>query len=114
MSKLPSDNGYLGNEPEKPTYDTMVINGYAHRIHKIVVHEFKMGDVEDPDLYAAEPLLTWQNSEEGQWIMARAIETPEWHRMIDPMSFGHRYAIVAKLKGRDYTYWQVKWKKLST
>jgi hypothetical protein len=91
----------------------MVIGGYAHRIHKIMAHQFMMGDVEDPDLYAAEPIINWQNSDEGKWIMAHAVETPEWHRIIDHASFGYRYCITAKLKGRDYTYWVMKWKKLS-
>lgn len=111
---LHKDHGYLGDTPTKPTYETMVINGYAHRIHRVIVHEFRMGDVDDPDLYAAHPLWEWQESEQGQWIMAHAIEPPEWHRYMDHTSFGYRYAITAKLKGRDYTYWQVKWKKLST
>ena len=106
--------GYLGDKPSEPTYEVMVINGLAHRIHNVVVHEFTMGDVEDPDLYAGEPLWNWQESDEGKWIRAHAIETPMWHRIQDYLSFGYKYRITAKLKGRDYTYWQIKWKKLST
>ena len=34
-------------------------------IHKLVVHRFRLGDVEDPDLYAAEPLYKWQESDSG-------------------------------------------------
>ena len=90
-------------------YQVQVINGIAHRIHKIVVHTFTMADVEDPDLYAAEPLLKWQNSEEGQWIMAHAVETPIWHKMTDYASFSYKFAITAKLIGRDYTFWTMKW-----
>ena len=107
------DKGYMGEAPTTPTFETMVIKGYAHRIHKVVVHQFTMGDVEDPDLYAAEPLWQWQQSEQGQWVMAHAVETPEWHRMADNMSYGYKFAITAKLKGRDYTFWQVKWNKLT-
>ena len=33
-----------------------------------VVHTIKMGDVEDPDLYVADPIWKWQQTEEGQWI----------------------------------------------
>lgn len=108
------DDGYLGQAPKSKTYDTMVINGFAHRVHTVTVHMFAMGDVEDPDLYAAEPLIGWQNSDEGRWVMAHAVETPMWHRVVDYNSFGFKYAITAKLKGRDYTYWQIKWKKLTT
>ena len=44
-------------------------------IHKIVVHQFYMGDVEDPDIYAAEPIWNWEKSEQGQflkWILLPA------------------------------------------
>jgi hypothetical protein len=91
-----------------------IIEDQVHEIHNIVVHRFRMGDVEDPDLYAAQPLWEWQESEQGRWIMERAIEAPIWHRQVDAMSYGHEYAITAKLKERDYTHWLVKWKKLST
>lgn len=109
-----SDHGYLGDTPSKPTYETMVIGGYAHRIHRVIVHRFRMGDCEDPDLYAAQPMWDWQQSDEGQWVMDHAVEPPEWHRQVDPTTYGYNYLIQAKLKGRDYTYWQVKWNKLST
>jgi hypothetical protein len=98
-----------GSTPDSNNWEVQVINGLAHRIHRVTVHTFLMGDVEDPDLYAAEPLLEWQNSEEGKWVMAHAIASPEWHRIVDYQSFGFRYAIVAKLRGRDYTFWTMKW-----
>ncbi len=87
----------------------ILIDGKAHEIHTVKVHEFRMGDVEDPDLYAAQPLYDWQTSEMGEWVMARAVDTPEWHRQTDTLSFGHRYVIIAKLKDIDYTAWQIKW-----
>ena len=87
----------------------ILIAGKAHEIHTVKVHEFRLGDVEDPDLYAAQPLYDWQQSEMGEWIMARAVDAPEWHRTTDPMSVGHRYIIIAKLKDIDYTAWQIKW-----
>lgn len=87
----------------------MVINGRTHEIHTIVVHRFHMGDVDDPDIYAAQPLYDWKESEMGQWVMERAVDTPEWHRHVDPMSYGYRYAIIARLKDIDYTFWVLKW-----
>ena len=86
-----------------------VINGEAERIHTIVAHTFNMGDVEDPDLYAAQPLWEWQESEQGQWIMEHAIDKPEWHIQADVMNYGYKFAITAKLRGRDYTFWTMKW-----
>lgn len=93
----------------------MVINDRVHEIHTVVVHRFRMGDVEDPDLYAAQPLWEWQESEQGKWVMERAIEKPIWHRNDNWAElFGTDYAVTAKLKEKDYTHWLIKWKKLST
>jgi hypothetical protein len=68
-----------------------------------------MGDVEDPELYAAEPLLNWQNSEMGKWVMEKSVEVPMWHRMHDQFSYGYTFAIEAWLKGADYSFWVLKW-----
>ena len=81
----------------------------AHGPLTVTVHKFRMGDVEDPDLYAAEPLIEWQNSEVGRWIMEHSVETPMWHRQVDVANYGHMYAVEAWLKGSDHTFWQLKW-----
>lgn len=88
-----------------------VINGVAERVHNVVVHRFDMGDVEDPNLYAAQPIWEWQESEQGRWIMEHAIDKPEWHGcgQADTMNYGYKFAITAKLRGRDYTFWTMKW-----
>jgi hypothetical protein len=78
-------------------------------VKDVVVHTFRMGDVEDPDLYAAEPLYQWQQSEAGQWVMENAVGIPEWHRRVDIASYGHQYSVVAKLTDKHYTYWALKW-----
>lgn len=70
---------------------------------EMVVHEFKMGDVDDPDLYAAQPLYEWQQSEFGQWVMKNAADTPTWHRHADPMSYGYQYRVTAKFMGPALT-----------
>lgn len=104
------DNGPIA-VPFKPTinHKFIVINNRVHEIYTVVVHRFRMGDVDDPDLYAAQPMWDWQESEIGKWVMERAVDTPEWHRHADPMTFGYQYAIVAKLKDIDYTFWALKW-----
>jgi len=89
--------------------DYMIIEDKVHQIHKVIVHRFQMGDVEDPDLYAAQPLCEWQDSEMGKWIMERSVETPMWHRQHDNLNYGYQYAIEAWLKGADYSFWVLKW-----
>jgi len=85
---------------DKVRYREFDKDGYRHveEIHKVVVHKFSMGDVEDPDLYAAQPLWEWQESEQGKFIMEHAIETPIWHRQADPYNYGHQYVITAELE----------------
>ena len=89
--------------------EVKVIGNKAVKFSDVAVHSFNMGDVEDPDLYAAQPIYEWQQSEMGKWVMERAVDTPEWHRHIDHTTYGYRYAIVAKMKDIDYTFWQLKW-----
>ena len=88
-----------------------LVNDKVVKFTDVMVYEFTMGDVEDPDLYAAEPLYKWQQSEPGQWVMEHAVETPFWHRTIDPNSFGYKYCVVARLQESDQTYWTLKWQK---
>lgn len=109
INAIKPDSGYLGETPSNPTYEVMVIDGQARRIHKVVVHRFRVGDSEDPEIYAAQPLIEWERSEEGQWIMNHAIEPPMWHRHLDYNTYGHQFAITAKLIDRDFTFWTLKW-----
>ena len=90
-----------------------IIDGVPVAFSDVVVHHFPMGDVEDPDLYAAEPLYNWQQSEAGTWVMAHAVEPPFWVRQPDLSSYGYRYYIVARLKEQDQTFWSLKWGGIS-
>jgi hypothetical protein len=94
----------------KPVEFQLVDNKVV-KFQDVRVHEFRMGDVEDPDLYAAQPIYEWQQSEAGQWIMEHAVEKPFWHRHIDPYEYGYRYYIIARLAEQDLTYWALKWQK---
>lgn len=81
----------------------------AVEISDLVVHSFTMGDVEDPDLYAAQPLYEWQESEAGTWVMEHAVETPFWHRVQEPTTHGLRYYIVARMRATDQTFFKLKY-----
>lgn len=107
---LDRSRGHLADPKPIVTHDYMRIGDRVHRIHKLVVHQFKLSDVEDPDLHAAQPLWEWEQSEMGQWIMSRAVDTPEWHRQQSQFLYwGYEYCITAKLKDTDYTFWTLKW-----
>jgi len=95
-----------GNGPKHRFFirDNMVVE-----IKQIVVHHFRMGDVEDPDLYAAEPLYQWQESPQGKWVMENAHETPMWNRVADPDTFGHKYYITASFEGKKLTEYYLRY-----
>lgn len=76
---------------------------------QVIVHKFRMGDCEDPQLYAAEPLYNWEHSEAGQWIMKNADEPPTWNLIPNVDFYGHECIIRAKLSPENYTYWKLKY-----
>ena len=84
----------------------------VEEIHKVVVYRFRMGDVEDPDLYAAQPLWEWQESEQGKFVMEHSVETPAWHRQADPLNWGHQYIIVAELEKKKLSEFYLRFDKV--
>jgi len=90
--------------------EVKIINDQAVRFRDVCVHEIKMGDVEDPDLFVAHPMLDWQESEAGKFIMEHAVDQPYWTRSMDYTSYGHIYRIVARLSEQNETFWRLKWK----
>ena len=95
-------------EPQSQPPEYRVIDDRVVCISDIVVHEFAMGDVEDPDLYAAQPLSDWQDSEAGKFVMAHAVEAPYWIRQIDHSSYGYQYRIIARLSESNQTFFKLK------
>jgi hypothetical protein len=73
----------------------------------IVAHRFSVGDVEDPDIYAAEPLWEWQNSEAGKWAMENCAEIPSWHR--ESSYYGYSYHVRITLTSKQLVYWKLKY-----
>ncbi len=94
------------HKPPRNKYN--LIGDRVEECKEVIVHSFSMGDVDDPDLYAAQPLYEWEKSDAGQWIMKNAADTPTWHRMADPMSYGYKYQIRAKLMGPALTEWLLR------
>jgi hypothetical protein len=77
---------------------------------KVVVHAFRLGDVEDPVLYAAQPIREWEKSEAGQWVREHAIGHIEWFQGPSQQDYyGYQFRIVADLKEEDATFFSLKW-----
>jgi hypothetical protein len=88
---------------------TKIVNDKPVKFSDVQVHSFTMGDVEDPDLYAGQPLIEWQESEAGAWVMAHAEDKPYWVRRPDLYNYGFKYYIFARLTESDQVYWQLRW-----
>jgi hypothetical protein len=103
---ITSNNYAKYKQYQEPEYQ--IINDQVVRFSDICVHEFNMGDVEDPDLYAAQPIWEWQESEAGKFVMEHAVEKPYWIRQVDHHSYGHKYKIIARLSEPNQTFFRLK------
>jgi hypothetical protein len=110
--QIPTPDEYANKPPGTFKHQYNIVDNRVIEFKELVVHRFKMGDVEDPDLYAAQPLWEWQQSETGTWVMSHAVETPVWHRYMNPASYHTDYAVVAKLTAQDATFFILKWGNL--
>jgi hypothetical protein len=102
--------GFIGEPPTTEIYRYMQVGDRVEEVKEIVVHEFTMGDVDDPDLYAGQPLWEWQQSEMGKWVMEHAVETPAWYRIPDTLQYGYKYQVRAKLMGPRLTEYLLRQK----
>ena len=91
--------------------EVRVIGDRAVRFSDVCVQSFRMGDVEDPDIMAGEPLWQWQQSDAGKWVMENAEEPPYWIRALDVTTYGHVYKIMARLSEHNQTYFKLKFLK---
>lgn len=76
--------------------------------YKVHVHTITVGDVDDPDIYVAEPIWDWQQTEKGKWVMEHSSPSPSFHRYDDHMFYGYKFHICAYLNEKDYTFYRLK------
>ena len=75
----------------------------------MIVHSFNMGDVEDPEIYAAVPLHDWQQTEQGKWVMEHAIKKPMLFIRTGDY-YGYKIVIEAKFNQEDEVWYNLKFK----
>ena len=73
------------------------------------VHYINMGDVEDPDLFVAQPIYEWQQTEKGKYIMQNSKPEPMWVRAVNPSTYGYEYRIKAYLTPEQLTFYKLKY-----
>ena len=78
-------------------------------MQRTVLHTFRMGDVEDPYLYAAHPIHAWQQTEHGAWCMENVIGEAEFYCNPDPTYMGYRVDIYGNLSDHAAVFHELKW-----
>jgi hypothetical protein len=75
-----------------------------------LVKEIRMGDVEDPYLYAAFPIHEWEQTEEYRWLREQiGNEEMVFFCDNDPSTFGIVIRVYAPLTGKALTYYNLKY-----
>lgn len=90
----------------QPNQKYIIRNSEVYERHR--VHTFRMGDVEDPELYAAQPIYDWQQSEMGKWVMEHSVD-PTFHINPDPLTFGYSISITAHITPKRWTEFCLRW-----
>jgi hypothetical protein len=77
-------------------------------MRQVVFHSFRMGDVEDPEIYAAQPIYEWQQTEHGQWVMSNCSD-PVYRIGSDPDYMGYKITLYGELTDQDAVFHELKW-----
>jgi hypothetical protein len=77
-------------------------------MQKVIFHSFQMGDVDDPEIYAAVPIHEWEQTDQGQWVMKHCND-PRFNFHPDASYMGHRVVISGELEDHDATFFALKW-----
>jgi hypothetical protein len=77
-----------------------------------VFHSFKIGDVDDPEVYAYFPIAEWKKTEQGQWVMEHCSD-PQYRFRANPQSWGHQVEIYGPLSEPDAVIFLLKWQNQS-
>ena len=89
--------------------EVKLVDGVAVKYSDVIVHEFLLSDVDDPEIFAAGPIWDWQQSPAGVWVMEHAVEKPYWHKRVDVNTYGYRCYIVARLSEADQVFFRLKY-----
>jgi hypothetical protein len=87
-------------------YET-IINDW----HKIYVHKFNMGDVEEPELYAGHALYEWQQTEKGKFIMTYG-RNHTYNITPDFSTYGYMCVILCELNAKKLAEYYLRWEKI--
>ena len=89
--------------------ETRVINGKPVRFRDVCVRTLEIPDVEDPDLFVADLIRDWQQTDAGKFVMENAVDPPYWISAKEPVTYRTCVKIMARLSEQNETFWRLKW-----
>ena len=77
-------------------------------MRKVLFKSLRLGDVEDPEIYAAQPIYEWQQTEQGKWVMEHCKDTV-YNIDGDPSYMGYKIILYGDLEDSDAVFYELKW-----
>lgn len=74
---------------------------------KFILHQFELGDVDDPEIYLAQPVWEWQQSFEGKQVMNYVKGNLYYHINPSKYGFGYTITITGDIEGKYATYYSL-------
>ncbi len=90
----------VGMNTEKKLQKYQVYDDHVYE--RRVVHKFTMGDVDDVEIYIAQPIYEWQQTDHGKWVMKNGRD-PQYHINADPVAYGYQVVITAHITPKRWT-----------
>lgn len=78
-------------------------------LKNVLVHEFNVGDVSEPDLLISDIIYDWQQTELGRWVSDNCQGQLSWTTHVNPDFFGHTVRIRAVLSEEDAIFYKLKY-----
>jgi hypothetical protein len=75
---------------------------------RIIFHTFTMGDVEDPEIYIAQPIYEFQQTPKGQWMMENGQDL-QYRIAMDYEQYGYKVVLYGELNDRLATEYYLRW-----
>jgi hypothetical protein len=91
------------------SHSLVYLHRWLYNTAMILFKEIAMGDVEDPELYAAVTIMDWEKSEQGKWVMEHATEVPCFRIIPNPETYGFKIQIYGKLREQDEIIYRLKY-----
>jgi len=67
-----------------------------------------MGDVDDVEVYAAQPIYEFMQTPKGQWVDQHCSDL-YWQVIANPYSYGHTVIVRGSISDKHATEYYLKW-----